>query len=120
LDFEARAARAAVCSSRSAKRFMCPLLKGMACPEVTGVVLLSTSVLRGGEGGGVHSDGTRHPGEDLREGIAVERTDVLQRERDQYPHLPATRVSTTAHHEERKTHHQSIREVIQRYHRRVR
>ena len=54
LDFEARAARAAVCSSRSAKRFMCPLLKGMACPEVMGVVLLlSTSVLRGGEGGGV-------------------------------------------------------------------
>jgi hypothetical protein len=51
LDFEARAARAAACSSRSAKRLMCPLLKGMADPE--GAVLLSASVLRGGEDGGV-------------------------------------------------------------------
>lgn len=49
LDFEARAARAAACSSRSAKRLMCPLLKGTAGPGAVGVVLLSASVLGGGE-----------------------------------------------------------------------
>ena len=53
LDFEARAARAAACSSRSAKRLMCPLLKGMAGPEEMGAVLLSASALGGGEDGGV-------------------------------------------------------------------
>jgi hypothetical protein len=53
LDFEARAARAAVCSSRSAKRLTCPLLNGMSDPEATGVMLLLVSVLWGGEECGV-------------------------------------------------------------------
>jgi len=59
LDFEARAARAAVCSSRSAKRLMCPLLNGTTDPEATGVMLPSVSVPRGGEGGGVIPARTR-------------------------------------------------------------
>lgn len=53
LDFEARAARAAACSSISAKRLICPLLEGMADPEAMGAALLSASMLRGGEDGGV-------------------------------------------------------------------
>jgi hypothetical protein len=53
LDFEARAARAAACSSRSAKRLMCPLLNGMSDPEATGVMLLPVSAMWGGGEGGV-------------------------------------------------------------------
>lgn len=49
LDFEARAARAAACSSRSTKRLMCPLLDAMSDPEVTDAILLPVSVLWGGE-----------------------------------------------------------------------
>jgi hypothetical protein len=93
LDFEARAARAAACSSRSAKRLMCPLLNGMSDPEATGVILPLVSVLRSGEEGGVIPARARSV---LRrdsaswrgfEGVRAWRTrgDVLQREHDLCP-----------------------------------
>lgn len=94
LDFEARAASAAACSSRSAKRLMCPLLKGIADPDATGVVLLSISVLRGGEDGGVipararsvlRRDSASWRGFEEVRVRGTGRGDVLQREHGLYP-----------------------------------
>jgi len=94
LDFEARAARAAACSSRSAKRLMCPLLNGMSDPEATEVMLLPVSVLRGGEEGDVipararsvlRRDSASWRGFEGMRTWRAGKEDVLQREHDLYP-----------------------------------
>ena len=94
LDFEARATRAAACSSRSAKRLMCPLLNGMPDPVATGVILLPVSTLRGGEEGGVipararsvlRRDSASWRGFEGVRAWRAGRGDVLQREHDLHP-----------------------------------
>jgi len=106
LDFEARAARAAACSSRSAKRLMCPLLNGVLDPEATGVVLLPVSALRGGEEGGViparersvlRRDSASWRGIEGVRAWQARRSNVLQQKHDLYP--PSVFFSQLLHHD---------------------